>query len=166
MKVPLVILGSARENSDTRKFMNLMFDSCEYKMFDLLENPVSPYDYSGSYPTDDAFPQLKQLLLEHQSLVFATPVYWYSMSGLMKTFFDRLTDLITIDKPAGRKLKGKRTFLLAVGSDPKMSDGFEVPFRETSAYLGMHFQGSWYCPVSLIGSAPEKRDEFQKLILQ
>jgi len=35
------------------------------------------------------------------------------MSGLMKTFFDRLTDLVTSNKETGRLLKGKlQSYLL------------------------------------------------------
>lgn len=67
-------------------------------------------------------------MLHDDKIIFATPVYWYSMSGLMKTFFDRLTDLVTIQKSVGRKLKGKETFLFAVGTDDLLPAGFTIPF--------------------------------------
>ncbi|MCP4458779.1 MAG: NAD(P)H-dependent oxidoreductase [Cytophagales bacterium] len=38
----------------------------------------------------------------------ATPVYWYSMSGIMKVFLDRIYDVLTIEKELGRKLHGKK----------------------------------------------------------
>ena len=36
------------------------------------------------------------------TIIFVTPVYWYAMSGRMKVFFDRWTDLLKIDKDTGR----------------------------------------------------------------
>ncbi len=44
-------------------------------------------------------------------LVFATPVYYYSVSGQLKTFLDRLNPLYT------RKNKFKEVYLLATAAD-------------------------------------------------
>ena len=104
----------------------------------------SIYSTCFSYPAEDTFEQLSRLVLEHQVLVLATPVYWYSMSGLMKIFFDRLTDLTTFQKTLGRMLKGKSVFLVAVGTDPALPQGFLVPFVRTCQYLDMEFKGSLY----------------------
>ncbi len=51
---------------------------------------------------------MNDIVDKYDVLIFATPVYWYSMSGIMKVFFDRITDLLTIKKDIGRKLKGKK----------------------------------------------------------
>jgi len=82
--------------------------------------------------------------LQHRVVVFATPVYWYAMSGILKTFFDRLTDLVTVQKYSGRKLEGKSVFVLTVGSDEKLPDGFEIPFELTSQYFDMDYKGCIY----------------------
>lgn len=66
------------------------------------------------------------------------------MSGHLKVFFDRLTDLVTVDKPIGRKLAGKRMFLIAVGADAALPPGFEEPFRRTAAYFEMDFISTIY----------------------
>lgn len=113
-------------------------------MVDLLDYSVAHYRYDGQYPEDDDFMQVVELLLQHQQLVFATPVYWYAMSGVLKVFFDRLTDLVTTQKAIGRKMKGKQTFLLALGAEEKLPLGFEEPFRLTSKYFGMEFIFSMY----------------------
>ena len=49
----------------------------------------------------------------------------------MKTFFDRLSSLITIDKAKGRALAGKAAWLIATGVEEYLPDGFEVPFVRT-----------------------------------
>ena len=119
-------------------------------MVDLLDYTIAQYRYDGLYPPEDDFLHLVELLQQHQQLVFATPVYWYAMSGLMKVFFDRLTDIVTIQKRVGRKMKGKQTFLLAVGAEETLPLGFEEPFRLTSAYFDMEFKASLYCKTSEI----------------
>lgn len=149
-KGTLLILASARKQSDTRKFLDKVFLDIDHTLVDLLEHPVSPYDYSANYPDNDEFLKIAEQMLLHDVIVFATPVYWYAMSGLMKTFFDRFTDLVTINKKSGRQLKGKSTFLLAVGAEEELPDGFENPFKQTSDYLHMDYQGCIYYSIRFI----------------
>jgi len=141
---PLVILGSSRKDSNTRKLLDRLFVDLDYELIDLLDHKLYPYDYSTNYPSDDSFFIIVDRLLRHDTLVFATPVYWYAMSGPMKTFFDRFSDLVTIRKELGRQLRGKRTFLVATGEGKELPEGFEVPFRSTSKYLDMEFICAYY----------------------
>jgi multimeric flavodoxin WrbA len=83
---PLVILASARKESDTRCFLNRLLAGIDYQLIDLLDFQVFPYDYSNNYPDNDNFSAIAEELLQHEVIVFATPVYWYAMSGRMKTF--------------------------------------------------------------------------------
>ena len=140
----MVILGSARKRSDTEKFVASIFGDDEYKLIDLLDLKINGYSYSHEYPSDDQYHLLVEELLTHQQIIFATPVYWYSMSALMKTFFDRFSDLMTYKKVTGRKLKGKSTALIAVGAEERLAEGFEIPFSCTSTYLDMGYRGSIY----------------------
>ncbi len=143
-KNPLVIIGSARRQSDTGSFVEFTFDTINYKAINLLDYTISPYDYDNKYSDQDAFLKIIDEILNHNTIVFATPVYWYSMSGNMKVFFDRLTDLVTTKKQIGRQLKGKSVFLIAVGTDEKIPEGFEVPFKLTSDYFEMKYETSVY----------------------
>jgi hypothetical protein len=142
--VPLVLLASARPTGDTAAFVQTVFAATESVCINLLDAPLASYSYTGHYPPDDSFPDIIGQLLEHEVIVMATPVYWYTMSGLLKTFFDRLTDLVTIAKPLGRRLRGKRLFLLVVGTDTALPPGFETPFRLTADYFGMSFGDTLY----------------------
>jgi len=144
----LAVLGSARRQSDTEKLLHILLNDVVYTRLDLLHYNIAPYAYNGSYPENDNFSDVVTALLQHDTIIWATPVYWYAMSGLLKTCFDRLTDLVTFRKALGRKLKGKNTFLVAVGADAELPEGFIIPFKSTAAYLNMHFGYYFYAATS------------------
>jgi putative NADPH-quinone reductase len=141
---PLVLLASARPAGHTAALVHSTLAPSNYVVLDLLAAPLAPYSYAATYPADDAFGSVVQQMLRHEVLVLATPVYWYAMSGLLKTFFDRLTDLVTTEKALGRQLRGKRLFVLASGTEATLPPGFEEPFRRTAHYFAMTFGGSLY----------------------
>ena len=145
--LPLVILGSARKQGDTLRLVNALYKPEEIELLDLLDYRVSLYQYALTYPPDDQFLQIAEKLLRHQEIVLATPVYWYAMSGLMKVFFDRLTNLTDSHKNMGKQLKGRTVKVIAVGTDPELPPGFEIPFQLTAAYFGMNYGGAVYKPV-------------------
>ncbi|MCB2407557.1 flavodoxin family protein [Hymenobacter lucidus] len=144
MKQPILILGSARGESTTRGFAQQLLGATPHTVIDLREYAVAPYSYQSNYPAQDEFLALIERVLEHDPVIFATPVYWYSMSGSMKTFFDRITDLTRMRKDLGRRLAGKSVLLVATGSDAELPPGFAVPFELTAAYLNMPFGGAFY----------------------
>ena len=141
---PLVIIGSARKESDTKFYVDLALKEIDHVQLNLLDYNISSYSYGKSYPVSDEFHKITDNILNYPTIIFATPVYWYSMSGLMKTFFDRFTDLVTIKKEIGRKLKGRSAFLFSVGDDPSLPDGFETPFIGMSRYLNLNYNGKIY----------------------
>lgn len=149
---PLVLIGSARKGGDTYRLVNTLFAADTTVVCDLSDHKIHPYDYTGRYPADDVFGQLTDQLLTHQVLVWATPVYWYAMSGTMKIVFDRFTDLVTTHRHLGRRLAGKRMFLAAVGAEPCLPEGFDVPFKRTAEYLDMHYGGAIYATPEYIGN--------------
>jgi multimeric flavodoxin WrbA len=118
----------------------------EPELIDLGSLKLLPFHYDRPRHAD-AFDAVTDRVLAHRAVVFATPVYWYAMSGIMKTFLDRLTDLLSHRDPQrrGRQLAGRQVWLLAVGTDAELPTGFDVPFQSTAAYLGMGWQGACYC---------------------
>ncbi|KAB2913216.1 MAG: NAD(P)H-dependent oxidoreductase [Bacteroidetes bacterium] len=156
----LVILASARKHSDTQKLVELVFKDTEYTLLDLLDYNIAPYNYEEKYHADDEFLRVVEQMLSHQLIVFATPVYWYAMSGTMKIFFDRLSDIVGSQKHLGRQMKGRYTTLITISSDKDLPEGFEVPFKRTSEYLDMNYINGFFNPrKSLINSPQEVRKE-------
>jgi len=135
----LIILGSARKDSHTRTLLRTVFSETPHELVDLLDFDIATFDYDAHYPDSDQFGEVVDKMLNADTIIFATPVYWYAMSGMMKTFFDRFTDLVSVEKETGRKLAGKRSFLFSVGAANEPPLGFEVPFSDTSSYLGMNY---------------------------
>jgi putative NADPH-quinone reductase len=152
----LIILGSPRARGNTsaaaeclRAELSLMPE----QVIDLRLCRIEPFEYGAKLARDD-FHAVIARMLDHQEIVFATPVYWYAMSGLMKTFFDRLTDLL-VDaevKRLGRALAGRRVWLLATGTDETLPHGFTVPFEKTASYFDMRWKAAFYVHVDAAAS--------------
>lgn len=147
----LAISGSARGDGNTAltvAHLRRALDLADDQIVDLQSSRLEPFRYDPPPPADD-FPAIVERILAHRHIVFATPVYWYAMSGPMKTFFDRLTDLLL--DPAGRRLgralAGRDMWLLATGTDPELPDGFTVPFARTAEYFGMRWRQAFYVRV-------------------
>ena len=141
----LAVLGSARGDSHTRMLAEAAFAGRPVSWIDLATLDIQQYAYGEPMDRDD-FARIAEAMVAHDTIVFVTPVYWYAMSGRMKVLFDRFTDLVTVRKDMGRRLEGRGVFLLACGADARLPEGFEIPFRETAAYLDMTYHGAFYAP--------------------
>lgn len=64
----------------------------------------------GACSQEDDMKQMLPKLVEADVIIFATPVYFYSMCGQMKTFIDRTT-------PVYQRMKGKTFFYIVTASD-------------------------------------------------
>lgn len=140
----LIINGSARLNGDTQKFISRLTEGITFDQINLLEHYFIPYNYENQYPVEDQFETFAKEILYHKHIIFATPVYWFAMSGRMKNLFDRLTGWVTTNKELGRNLKGKTMHLIAVGTDGVLPDGFTAPFYMTANYMEMIYKNHVY----------------------
>jgi hypothetical protein len=138
-----VILGTSRGEGNTRIAVNGVVGDRDIVVVDLAARAIGPYDYAHANVSDDFMP-IAEMLAEKSLWLLATPVYWYTMSGQMKIFVDRLSDLVTIRKDLGRRLRGKTVAVIATGSDDELPEGFEAPFRLTCGYFAMRYAGAFY----------------------
>ncbi|MEO5668414.1 MAG: NAD(P)H-dependent oxidoreductase [Bdellovibrionota bacterium] len=147
MQKTLVILGTNREDSNTLKALELNSPFSDYEIVELHKLKLEHFVYDHNKKPNDDFLSVVDKMIGADNIVFATPVYWYAMSGIMKIFFDRFSDLISTSKSRGKALKGKKTFLFSTGYDVELPEGFEVPFKRTSDYFNMYFEKSFYFSV-------------------
>lgn len=136
----LALLGSSRSRGNTRVVLEHVLGESGVEVVDLQQLRISPYDYDHRNRDDD-FLALAERCTQAQTLVLATPVYWYSMSAWMKIFLDRLSDLLSIRKDLGRALADRRLFVIASSTTEEPPEGFEIPFRLTAEYLDMRWGG-------------------------
>lgn len=134
----IIILGSSRRDGQTKKAADKLRSLSDFDVLDLNEYNICYYDYEHKNAKDDYLNLIQNIISNYDILVFATPVYWYSMSGIMKVFFDRITDLLDNEKELGRKLRSKSMAVLSSSIGDHLGDIFWLPFIETAKYLGMN----------------------------
>jgi multimeric flavodoxin WrbA len=138
------VIGTSRSDGNTWHLLNHVNKGLGAKVVDLSLLNISYFDYQHRNISDDFIKTIEELL-EVEILGFVSPMYWYTVSAQLKTFIDRLSDLLGPRKELGRKLKGKQTFLLATGqTEKRLTVGMEEPIKLTSDYLGMHYRGAFY----------------------
>lgn len=111
----------------------------KWDLLDLNDYNFSYFDYKHENRNDDYLPLIKEIIEKYDTLIFATPIYWYSMSGIIKVFFDRFIDLLTVEKELRRKLRGKKMAVISCSIGDNLGDNFWFPFSETAKYLGMKY---------------------------
>ena len=126
---PLVILGSARPDGDTRRAVELALGGKAELV--ILPEPDGNQDHD--------LRAVVEKMLAHQRIVFATPIYWYAMSGVLKLFLDRLTEVMQ-----GRALADKEVSVIATGTEEFLPEGFELPFRGIARHFSMQYRGCTY----------------------
>lgn len=159
----IIIKGSSRKNGNTQLIVNTLKEQVVATVIDLQDFEISYYDYEHKNSEDD-FVSIAEQIVAHDIIIFATPIYWYSMSAIMKTFFDRLSDLLSIRKELGRALKGKTMYAIACSSDATEYEGFFLPFERTTEYLDMQWGGGMHTWVEE-GVVPEKVKTQLKLFI-
>ena len=136
IKKTIAIIGSSRKKGNTRKFLDFIISENDINVITLSELKITPFDYNHNNKDDDFFPLIKELL-KYDNFIFATPVYWYTFSSQMKIFIDRLSDLLTIEKDLGRRLRGKNACLVSTGTNTEIAPALVAAFNDTCDYLGI-----------------------------
>ncbi|MEM1340307.1 MAG: NAD(P)H-dependent oxidoreductase [Bacteroidota bacterium] len=145
MKKGIILLGSSNSHGETRKIVSYVEEKTGYPIIDLKTKNIANFDYEFRNRDDDFHPLIREVVDTYSLIVFATPVYWYTMSGILKTFFDRISDCLTIEKETGRKLRGMEMAVISCGSDRALKTGFHMPFVESAKYLGMKYTADVHC---------------------
>ncbi|MEM9648824.1 MAG: NAD(P)H-dependent oxidoreductase [Bacteroidota bacterium] len=169
MKKGIILLGSSNSKGDTQKICSYVNDLTNYPIIDLKQKNIAEFDYEFRNRNDDFLSLIQEIVHNYDLIVFATPVYWYTMSGIMKTFFDRISDCLKIEKETGRKLRGMHMAVISCGSDKDLKHGFHMPFRETARYLGMNYLSDIHCWMengSIPDAVQKELDGFTKSLLQ
>jgi multimeric flavodoxin WrbA len=134
----IALLASARRDGNTGELTDRIAARLGIEVVDLAQVRMAPYDYEHRN-RGDGFEPLMLRVLEFEHLIFASPVYWYSMSSPMKVFLDRVTDFLDLPDllEHGRRLRGKTGHVVCTSIYPDPPQPFIGAFADTFEYLGM-----------------------------
>lgn len=137
----IIIQGSSNPAGNSAKITQELQARITSEKLDLTTLQIMPFDYEFNNQDDDFNKTMHRLLDTYDTFIFLTPVYWYTMSGIMKNFVDRFTDGLIHDQALGRKFEGKQMAAVACGSGPENIEGYFIPFQKTATYLKMNYIG-------------------------
>ncbi len=141
-KKAVIILGTSRSEGNTKKVVDQLNKNHNFEIIDLNNKKIGYYSYDFIHKNDDFIPTAKYIVENFDTIIFATPVYWYTMSAIMKTFFDRISDLLRNEEIViGRKFRGKNMAVISCSNENDLVNGYYMPFKESANYLGMNYLG-------------------------
>lgn len=107
-----ILFMNASPNKDgaTNQIAEKLLKNKEYTKMQMSDYDVSQY---GAVRDNDQIKNMLNIIKDYDTLVIGTPVYFYTVSGILKTFIDRLYLLKEADV-----LKGKKVYFFAQGYRP------------------------------------------------
>ncbi|MFG3206914.1 flavodoxin family protein [Streptomyces sp. NPDC048192] len=150
----LFVLGSARTEGNTELLARAAAEQLpagvEQRWIRLAEHPLPDFvdlRHDSDHvrpPSDSTTGLLLDATLAATDIVIASPLYWYSVSGLTKRYLDywsawlRTPGVDFRATLAGRTLWGVAAL---ADSEPSVADPYAGTLNNSAAYLGMRFGG-------------------------
>lgn len=102
--------SSPNKNGNTFRIGEELLKNIDHDILQMSDYKISQY---GKVYQDDQINEIFKELENKDTIVIGTPIYWYTVGGILKTFIDRLYLL-----PEAKILRGKKLYLFAQGSGP------------------------------------------------
>jgi multimeric flavodoxin WrbA len=160
----LIINGSARKNGHSGIISKFISNDLNAEVIHLVDYKIGQFDYEFKNQDDDFLPLMNRIIGNYDSIIFITPVYWYTMSGHLKVFFDRMSDLLKIKKELGRKLRGKSMSVISNSGADDLVNGFFEPFKSSANYLGMQYLGDCHILIDKFELGLEAQERLKTFI--
>ncbi|MFC7392946.1 flavodoxin family protein [Scopulibacillus cellulosilyticus] len=145
-----VIYGGTREKGNTETLTEKAVQGLELEKIYLKDYSIQPiedlrHSPEGFKNVNDDYNSIIDRILEHDILIFSTPIYWYSMSGIMKNFIDRWSQTLRDSKYPDfkNKMSEKKAYVIAVGGDEPSLKGLPLiqQFQHIFNFIGISFDG-------------------------
>ena len=164
----VVITGSPRKNGNSFAMVDAFIQAAKAKGHTVTRFDAADKKLDGCHACetcfktgkacsfDDDFNTIAPAILEADAVVFATPVYWYSIPSQIKAVIDKLYSLVV----GGKDYAGKECALIACCEEEDMTvlDGVRVPMERTAALLKWNMVGEVLVPGVLEAGAIDKTD--------
>lgn len=167
-KKVVVITGSPRKNGNSAAMAEAFIKAAEEKGHTVTRFDAAMMNVGGcracetcfksgkACSFDDDFNTIAPHILEADDIVFAMPVYWYSIPGQIKNVIDKIYSFCV----AGKDVAGKGCGLIACCEEEDMTvlDGVRMPLERSAALLKWHMIGEVLIPGILNTGDIEKTD--------
>ncbi|WP_155592399.1 flavodoxin family protein [Lysinibacillus cavernae] len=145
-----VIYGGNRPNGNVETLTKLATQGLiveEIYLKDTIIQPIIDMRHAeeGFSEVNDDYNAIIERILPHDILIFATPIYWYSMTGMMKNFIDRWSQTLRDPNYPDFKamMSSKKSYVIAVGGDQPYMKGLPMiqQFQHIFDFMGITFEG-------------------------
>ena len=135
MEKILFVNSSPNREGNTYRIGEELLKDKEHDVLQMADYRISQY---GQVFEDDEMKDVLKEMDKYDILVIGSPVYWYTVGGMLKTFIDRLYML-----PEAEALRGKKLYLFAQGSAPNQDTVKSIEFlsNRLSYLMGMELKG-------------------------
>lgn len=131
----LFINGSPNKNGNTAELAERLLRGKEYQTLHLVDYKV--YGYGQNFE-DDQFTEIVEKMKAADTIVMGSPVYWHSMSGMVRNLIDRFYGPV-----ASGAMKGRKFVFLFQGAAPEpwMLEKGEYTMSRFAQMYGMEYVG-------------------------
>lgn len=135
MEKILFVNSSPNREGNTYRIGEELLKDKEHDVLQMVDYRISQY---GQVFEDDEMKDVLKEMDKYDILVIGSPVYWYTVGGMLKIFIDRLYML-----PEAEALRGKKLYLFAQGSAPNQDTVKSIEFlsNRLSYLMGMELKG-------------------------
>ncbi|GGA53437.1 putative NAD(P)H-dependent FMN-containing oxidoreductase YwqN [Kroppenstedtia guangzhouensis] len=141
----LALYCSTRRKGNSDLLADIVVEGLDCTKIHLIDHHIEPirdfrHDPEGFKPVHDDHSKLVREMLKHEILLFATPIYWYGMPGILKNFIDRwstyYSDMIFKDR-----MSEKEAIVVVTGGDDPQIKGFPLiqQFYWIFEFMGIEF---------------------------
>ncbi len=170
----VVITGSPRKNGNSFVMTDAFIKAAQAKGHTVTRFDAALHKVGGCHACetcfktgkacsfDDDFNTVAPAIEKADTVVFTTPVYWYSIPAQIKGVIDRIYSFCV----AGKDIAGKECALIACCEEDDVSvmDGVRIPIERSAALLKWKMVGEVLVPGVLNPGDIEKTDGIKKAV--
>jgi multimeric flavodoxin WrbA len=148
----VILFGSPRKEGNTIQLVNTLSETLKNKghsvrMLYLNDMNIRPCQgceaclKKGVCKINDDMKDIRKYMMESDLIVFASPVYWFNMSGQLKLAVDRF--FAFMDEKYNSRIKGKKaiTIMTCASDDPAVFTPAIDSFKKTFDLLALTYAG-------------------------
>ena len=151
-----VITGSPRKEGNTFAMVDSFIKAAESKGHEVVRFDAAMMNIGGCHACmtcfktgkacsfDDDFNVIAPHIFDADAIVYAMPVYWYSIPAQIKGVIDKVFSFCVAEKP----ISGKKLGLICCCEehDASVMEGVKVPMERTASLLKWDFVGEVLIP--------------------